>query len=93
MLGSFVCVHHHHVQVFPLNAVNRIAGTDTTSTTLSYLLWELSRRPDIMARLQAELDECMPDTQSIPGIQELQKLPYLTALIKEGLSNTMVILS
>ncbi|KAL5508728.1 hypothetical protein ACEPAG_4763 [Sanghuangporus baumii] len=62
-----------------------IAGTDTTSTTLSYLLWELGRRPDIMARLQAELDECMPDPKSMLDIQELQKLPYLTALIKEGL--------
>ncbi|OCB88939.1 cytochrome P450 [Sanghuangporus baumii] len=62
-----------------------IAGTDTTSTTLSYLLWELSRRPDIMAHLQAELDECMPDPKSMLDIQELQKLPYLTALIKEGL--------
>ncbi len=35
---------------------HRIAGSDTTSTTLSYVCWELSRRPDVMLRLQAELD-------------------------------------
>ncbi|EJD03454.1 cytochrome P450 [Fomitiporia mediterranea MF3/22] len=62
-----------------------IAGTDTTTTTLSYILWELSRRRDVMLRLQAETDEYMPDPTHVPDIQDLQKLPYLTAVIKESL--------
>ncbi|THH09229.1 hypothetical protein EW145_g2183 [Phellinidium pouzarii] len=62
-----------------------IAGSDTTSTTLSYLLWELSRRHDIMLRLQAELNECMYDCLHIPDLKILQDLPYLNAVIKEGL--------
>ncbi|KAL1729417.1 cytochrome P450, partial [Schizophyllum commune] len=62
-----------------------IAGSDTTSTTLSYFFWELSRRPDMMQKLRAELEEAMPDSMSIPDISVLQSLPYLNAFIKEGL--------
>ncbi|KAI5121944.1 hypothetical protein M0805_002016 [Coniferiporia weirii] len=62
-----------------------VAGSDTTTTTLSYLLWELSRRRDIILKLQSELDECMLDPSRIPDIQVLQGLPYLNAVIKEGL--------
>lgn len=62
----------------------RIAGSDTTSTTLSYFLWELSRRPDIVKKLQAELDEIMPNARTIPDMAVLHGLPYLTAFIKEG---------
>ncbi|PBK94016.1 cytochrome P450 [Armillaria gallica] len=62
-----------------------IAGSDTTSTTLSYFLWELSRRPDIVKKLQAELDEIMPNARTIPDMAVLHGLPYLNAFIKEGL--------
>ncbi|KAI5893315.1 cytochrome P450 [Schizophyllum commune H4-8] len=62
-----------------------IAGTDTTATTLSYLCWELGRRPDIAARLTAELDDAMNDPTSVPDMSVLQSLPYLNAFVKEGL--------
>ncbi|KAH9919691.1 cytochrome P450 [Fomitopsis serialis] len=62
-----------------------VAGVDTSSTTLSYLLWELSRRTDIAKRLQTELDDAMPDRAVIPDAVTLTKLPYLNAFIKEGL--------
>jgi cytochrome P450 len=63
-----------------------MAGTDTTSTTLTYLFWELSRRPDIMKKLQAELDEAMFDSKVLPDISILQELPYLSAFMNEGKS-------
>ncbi|KAI0677667.1 cytochrome P450 [Trametes maxima] len=62
-----------------------VAGSDTSSTTLCYLFWELTRRKDIMRNLQAELDEHMHDRKSIPDFATLCKLPYLNAFIKEGL--------
>ncbi|KAF4619446.1 hypothetical protein D9613_004739 [Agrocybe pediades] len=62
-----------------------MAGTDTTSTTISYLFWELSRRPDIMKKLQAELDEAIPDAKILPDLAMLQQLPYLNAFMEEGL--------
>ncbi|KAF9059947.1 cytochrome P450 [Rhodocollybia butyracea] len=55
-----------------------IAGSDTTSISVSYSLWEMSRRPDITAKLQAELDEAMPNAHIIPNISVLQ------SLVKEG---------
>ena len=62
----------------------RIAGSDTTTISLSYFFWELSRRADVVRKLQAELDQAMPDPHVIPDISVLQKLPYLNAFIKEG---------
>jgi Cytochrome P450 len=38
-----------------------------------------------MKRLEQELDEVMPDSQTIPDISVLQRLPYLNAFIKEGM--------
>ncbi|KJA17738.1 hypothetical protein HYPSUDRAFT_57557 [Hypholoma sublateritium FD-334 SS-4] len=62
-----------------------MAGTDTTSITTTYLFWELSRRPDIVKKLQAELDEAISDSKVLPDINVLQQLPYLGAFLKEGL--------
>ena len=64
--------------------VFRIAGSDTSSTTITYILWELSRRPDMLKKLQAELDEAMPDAKVIPDISALQELPYLNGVLREG---------
>ena len=63
-----------------------IGGCDTTSTTLSYLCWELSRRADTAKKLQVELDTVMPNRKTFPDISTLQNLPYLSAFIKEGLA-------
>jgi cytochrome P450 len=63
---------------------DRIAAADTTSITVYYMLWELSRRPDVSNKLQAELDGVMPDAHTIPDISILQNLPYLDAFVKEG---------
>jgi hypothetical protein len=62
-----------------------IGACDTTSTTISYLCWELSRRADIAGKLQAELDAIIPDCKTFPDISTLQDLPYLSAFVKEGL--------
>ncbi|KAI0832845.1 cytochrome P450 [Trametes gibbosa] len=62
-----------------------VAGCDTSSTTLSYLFWELTRRKDIMRSLQAEFDEYVHDRKAIPDFATLCKMPYLNAFIKEGL--------
>ncbi|KAF6751527.1 cytochrome P450 [Ephemerocybe angulata] len=62
-----------------------VAGSDTSSTTIAYILWELSRRPDIVKKLQVELDEFIPDPRIIPDIAVLQELAYLNGVIKEGL--------
>ncbi|KAJ7859097.1 cytochrome P450 [Mycena leptocephala] len=62
-----------------------VAGSDTTSISLSYFLWELTRRQDILRKLQNEIDAAMPDPNAIPDIKILNGLEYLNAFIKEGL--------
>ncbi|KAJ7681741.1 cytochrome P450 11B1 [Mycena rosella] len=59
-----------------------VAGTETTSTTLSYFLWEISCSSDMMQRLQKEIDTAMPDPRTIPDLS-VQNLPYLNAFISE----------
>lgn len=63
-----------------------MAGSDTLSITISFTLWELSRRPKILQRLQAELDAISPSsTSTIPDDKDLKSLPYLSSVLKEGI--------
>ena len=48
------------------------------------MFWELSRRRDIVQRLQTELDDAMADKKVVPDINTLMRLPYLNAFLKEG---------
>lgn len=58
-----------------------IAGADTTSNTLTYLTWQISRNPLMREKLVAEV-------QALPGDfhpQQLKDLPYLNRVISETL--------
>jgi cytochrome P450 len=57
-----------------------LAGTDTLSITLVNILFHLSNSASLVHRLQMEIDNL--DNTSL---QSLEKLPLLTATIKEGL--------
>ncbi|THW45121.1 cytochrome P450 [Aureobasidium pullulans] len=61
-----------------------IAGTETTATMLSGLTYNLLRNPGPMKRLTAEIRERFASEDDIT-IDELPRLPYLTACIEEGL--------
>lgn len=57
-----------------------LAGTDTLSITLVNILYHLSKSPSTVTLLQAEIDGL-----DMPSLSSLEKLPLLTATIKEGL--------
>ncbi|KAF5711777.1 cytochrome P450 monooxygenase monooxygenase [Fusarium globosum] len=61
------------------------AGTDTTASTVAIALWHLLHKPELYARLRAELKTVMPERDSQPTLKELESLPLLSACIKEGL--------
>jgi cytochrome P450 len=70
------------------------AGHDTTSTTLQWAFYELSRSPQALRKLYAELDDVLgtsidpkhiADTLLARGEEALQRLTYLSAVIKETL--------
>lgn len=60
-------------------------GMEAASATLTYTTFQILDNPEVHARLDEELRQAIPDPSQIPHHLELQKLPYLTACIKEGL--------
>ena len=60
-------------------------GPDTTSTTLTYLFWELTRRPEWQSRLHEELSAQPEWVNGIPSYNQVKDLPILEAVIEEAL--------
>jgi cytochrome P450 len=60
------------------------AGHDTSTSTLTFLAYELARHPHVLARLQAEQDEVLGGSLPTPG-QLFGDLPYLDMVLDETL--------
>ncbi|KAK0438171.1 cytochrome P450 [Desarmillaria tabescens] len=58
------------------------AGHDTTSNTTSWLLYELSRHPDVQRRIHHEISEMR---ERDPSSSDYDSMPILNAAIKETL--------
>jgi cytochrome P450 len=48
------------------------AGHDTTTSTVSFMFYELARNPEVLARLIAEQDALLPATRSTPSGSDLR---------------------
>jgi cytochrome P450 len=55
----------------------------TTAHTFSWTLFLLSQHPEVLRKLQAELATNVAD--DVPSLDELERLPYLDAVIKESM--------
>jgi cytochrome P450 len=60
-----------------------LAGHETTASTLSWTWYALSQRPDVMARLQAELDEVLAGRPPVP--EDLPRLDYTRRVVEEAM--------
>jgi cytochrome P450 len=60
------------------------AGHDTSTSTLAFLVYELARNPDVLARVQAEQDEVLGGSLPTPA-QLHGGLPYLDMVLDETL--------
>jgi len=60
------------------------AGHDTTTSTVTFMLHELARHPDVLARLCAEQDEVLADAPPTPAQLE-REMPYLEMVLDEVL--------
>ncbi|KAJ7352392.1 cytochrome P450 [Mycena albidolilacea] len=67
-----------------------IAGAETTSTTLSHIIWFLLNNPTAYQRLQAEVDDPKRNTW-VAASQA--RMPYLNAVINEALRLFPAVLS
>uniref|UniRef100_A0A670HVS7 Cholesterol 24-hydroxylase n=1 Tax=Podarcis muralis TaxID=64176 RepID=A0A670HVS7_PODMU len=61
-----------------------VAGHDTTTTQLSFTIMELSRNPEVVAKLQAEVDDVIGVKRDI-AYEDLGKLQCLSQVLKEAL--------
>lgn len=55
----------------------------TTAHTFSWTLFLLSQHQEVLQKLRAELNSCV--ATDVPTFEELERLPYLDAVIKESM--------
>ncbi|OXB78983.1 UNVERIFIED_CONTAM: hypothetical protein H355_004526, partial [Colinus virginianus] len=61
-----------------------VAGHETTANQLSFTVMALSQHPEIMERVQAEVDEVLGSKRDIE-YEDLGKLKYLSQVLKESM--------
>nr|XP_010934622.2 cytochrome P450 89A2 [Elaeis guineensis] len=61
------------------------AGTDTTSTALQWIMANLVKHQEIQAKLMEEIEGLVGSDGEEIKEEDLQKMPYLKAVIMEGL--------
>ncbi|CAG8022479.1 unnamed protein product [Penicillium salamii] len=66
-----------------------IAGSETTAFTLAQTIFLILSSPRVKQRLVRQLDAGVPESSHMPSIQDLEKLDYLMACVKEGLRHAM----
>ncbi|XP_021839707.2 cytochrome P450 76AD1-like [Spinacia oleracea] len=61
------------------------AGTDTTASTLEWAMAELVKNPEMMTKVQNEIEQAIGKDCATIQESDIAKLPYLQAIIKETL--------
>ena len=61
-----------------------IAGSDTTSNTSCALLFHCLMHPEVVTKLQAELDKALPEP-GVPSYEQVRDLGYMNDVIQETL--------
>ncbi|RSH95125.1 hypothetical protein EHS25_000211 [Saitozyma podzolica] len=59
-----------------------LAGNETSSTALTWILWQLALHPELQDRLR---EECQSVDDERPSIETVSALPYMDAVVREGL--------
>lgn len=72
---------------FACDVLYRVAGSETSSTALTFTLMYLVKNTEKLAKLQEELD--LATASNAPGVlpsyDQVRNLPYLTGCINEAL--------
>jgi cytochrome P450 len=90
MLASFVRHGLSKEEVFTEATLQIVAGSDTTATALRSIMLYLITHPRICSKLRAEVDAAVlsgaaPASPSIASDECLKRMPYLQAVVREGL--------
>ncbi|KAL3476651.1 cytochrome P450 [Aspergillus californicus] len=68
-----------------------MAGTDAPAQVLAITLFHIIHSPEVHKELKRELLSGIPNMQTMPSLHDLEKLPYLSAVIREGLRLSSVV--
>jgi cytochrome P450 len=60
------------------------AGSETTASTVNAIIFFLAKHPDILRKLQDEIDTAVPDGEQMSHTHLVRK-PYLDGCLNEGL--------
>jgi cytochrome P450 len=60
-------------------------GSDTTRATLNLFAAAMASHPDFLVRARKDLDSVCGDAQRLPTFEDYEKLPLVTACVKEAL--------
>lgn len=62
-----------------------LAGSDTTSVTLSLTCYYLATNPEVQEKLHQEIDSVWTNEKEMPSYETVRELPYLDMVIAETL--------
>ncbi|XP_069084097.1 thromboxane-A synthase [Pleurodeles waltl] len=71
-------------EILSLAMVFIIAGYETTRSLLSFTTYLLATNPECQEKLLREVDD-LPDTQTLPDYETVQRLPYMDMVLSESL--------
>lgn len=94
LLGVMRCVACHgpctlSADLFIIIRVVILAGHETTANTLSWMLLELMRQPDIQTKLRQEILAMRQTTGDSYTTSDLDSMPYLNAFLKVKIMNAL----
>ena len=67
------------------------AATETTKGALTVATFHLLNNPTLQKKLREELVSAIPENNTILPLPDLEKLPYLTACIQEGILHRSIL--
>jgi cytochrome P450 len=62
-----------------------IAASETPAKVLALITFHLLRHPDLVCKIRKEVNGVPMGVSQRPSLSQLERLPYLSAVIKEGL--------
>ncbi|MCP6645912.1 cytochrome P450, partial [Klebsiella pneumoniae] len=70
------------MEVLAQSVIFIFAGYETTSSTLSFLVYLLATHPDVQRRLQEEIDTALPN-KALPTYDIVMEMEYLDMVVNE----------
>ncbi|KAM5178740.1 1,25-dihydroxyvitamin D(3) 24-hydroxylase, mitochondrial isoform 2-T2 [Callospermophilus lateralis] len=90
--ADFLCDIYQHSQLsrkelYAAVTELQLAAVETTANSLMWILYNLSRNPQVQQKLLKEIQSVLPENQT-PRAGDLQNMPYLKACLKESMRLT-----